>query len=226
MTDIKIIIGNKKYSSWSLRGWLALKLSGLAFEEILLTLDTPEFYKQIKKYSPTNCVPVVHHGDIVVWDSLAIIDYIDHLCPKLKLWPDDSEAFGHAKAICAEMHSGFRALRNATPMNIGKKYTGLALTDAVAKDVMRIDAIWSKARSKFGEDGDFLFGDFSAADIMYAPIVHRFKSYDLPRSDTSDAYMDAMLGHSAMQEWAHSAMQETQVLEREELEPGTTMLGN
>ena len=225
MTDMKIILGNKKYSSWSLRGWLALKLSGLAFEEIVLTLDTPEFYKQIKKYSPTNCVPVLHHGDIVVWDSLAIIDYIDRLCPKLKLWPDDTEAFAHAKAISSEMHSGFPALRNAAPMNIGKSYTGLGLSDAVAADVKRIDEIWSEARSKFGTGGDFLFGNFSAADIMYAPIVHRFKSYDLPRSDISQSYMDAMLDHPAMQEWTHSAMKETQVLEREELEPGTTMLG-
>lgn len=222
---MKIILGNKKYSSWSLRGWLALKLSGFEFEEIVLTLDTPEFYKQIKKYSPTICVPVLHHGETAVWDSLAIIDYIDRLCPKLKLWPEDTAAYGLARAISAEMHSGFMALRNAAPMNIGKNYTGLALADAVAKDVARIDVIWSEARSKFGAGGDFLFGDFSAADIMFAPVVHRFNGYNLPRSEISQAYIDAMLAHPAMQEWAKDAMQETEVLEREEHEPDSTMLG-
>ena len=226
MTDMKIIIASKNYSSWSLRGWLAVRLSGHGFKEVVLTLDTPEFHEEIKQYNPTNCVPVLHHGDVVVWDSLAIIDYIDRLCPDVNFWPNDIAAYGFARAISAEMHSSFPTLRSATPMNIRKTYTGLAMSKALAKDVARIDAIWSEARSKFGADGGFLFGDFSAADIMYAPVVHRFKSYGLPRSDISQAYMDAMLGHPAMQEWAHSAMQETEVLEREELEPGTTMLGN
>lgn len=224
MDKLKLIIGNKKYSSWSLRGWLPLKLSGLDFEEVKLPLDTPEYYQQIKHYSPTNCVPVLHHGETIVWDSLAIIDYIDRLCPKLKLWPDVAAAFGHAKAISAEMHSGFVALRSAAPMNIGKAYTGLSLSDAVAKDVARIDAIWSETRSKFGASGDFLFGDFSATDIMYAPVVHRFNGYNLPRSAISQAYMDAMLAHPAMQEWTADAMQETGVLEREELDPASTVL--
>ncbi len=222
---MKLITASKNYSSWSLRGWLAVKLSGLAFEEVILTLDVPEFYEDIKKYSPTNCVPVLHHGMAVIWDSLAIIDYIDRLCPSLKLWPDDAAAFGHARAISAEMHSGFMALRSAAPMNIRRKYTGLGLSDAVAKDVARIDTIWSEARTKFGADGDFLFGDFSAADIMYAPVIFRFQTYDLPRSDISDAYINAMLDHPAMQEWAKDALQETEVLEREELDPSTTMLG-
>ena len=222
---MKIITASKNYSSWSLRGWLAVKLSGLAFDEVILTLDVPDFYEDIKKYSPTNCVPVLHHGEAVIWDSLAIIDYINHLCPSLKLWPDSAAAFGHAKAISAEMHSGFMALRSAAPMNIRRKYTGLELSDAVAKDVARIDAIWSETWKTFGANGNFLFGDFSAADIMYAPVIFRFQTYDLPRSDISDAYIKAMLSHPAMQEWAHSAMQETEVLEREELALGTTILG-
>ena len=223
---MKIIIGSKTYSSWSLRGWLAVKLSGLAFEEIVLTLDTPEFYQEIKKYCPTNCVPVVHHGEVVVWDSLAIIDYIDRLCADVNFWPDDRASFAHAKAISAEMHSGFMALRSNAPMNIGKKFTGLGLSEAVAKDVARIDTIWSETRSKFGTGGDFLFGSFGAADIMYAPVVHRFKTYDLPRSDISEAYINAMLNHPAMKEWTTSAMQETTILEREELDPATTVLGD
>ena len=221
---MKIIIASKNYSSWSLRGWLAVKFSGLAFEEVVLTLDTPEFYEEIRKYNPTNCVPVLHHGDVIVWDSLAIIDYIDRLCPEMNFWPSDSDAYGHARAISSEMHSSFMAIRSAAPMNIRKKYTDLDLSDAVAKDVARIDAIWSKTRVKFGADGDFLFGAFSAADIMYAPVVFRFETYDLPRSEISDGYIQSMLKHPAISAWTADALRETEILEREELDPEIKIL--
>lgn len=225
MTDLKIIIGNKKYSSWSLRGWLAVKLSGLDFDEVKLSLDTPEFYQRIKDYSPTNCVPVLHHGEAIVWDSLAIIDYIDRLCPTLKLWPDDMTAFAHAKAISCEMHSGFAALRNAATMNIGTTFKGLKLSDAVAKDVARIDAIWSECRAKFGTEGDFLFGGFSAADIMFAPVIFRFETYDLPRSDCAADYITSMLNHPAMQNWVADALAETTLINVYEFDPTSRVLG-
>jgi len=225
MEDITIIIGNKKYSSWSLRGWLAIKLSGLPFDEVKLPIDTPEFYEAIKRYTPTNCVPVLHHGENIIWDSLAIIDYIAHLCPELKLWPDDRAQYAHAKSICSEMHSGFMSIRGAVPMNIGSSYSNLGLSEGVAKDVKRIDQIWTECRKKFGFGGDFLFGNISAADLMYAPVVHRFNSYNLPRSDISQEYMDAMLNHPAMKEWAAEAAKETLVVAADEIDPETTILG-
>ena len=225
MSDLKIVIGNKKTSSWSLRGWLAVKISGLDFQEIKIPLDTKEFYERIKVYSPTGCVPVLLHGDAVIWDSLAIIDTIDRLCPDLKLWPAELAAYGHAKAISAEMHSGFAALRNAAPMYIGSSYSGLGLSEAVAKDVARVDTIWSETREKFGKGGDFLFGGFGAADIMYAPVVHRFNSYDLPRSDISDTYIKAVLEHPDMQAWADEAIKESWSISQYLVDPETKILG-
>lgn len=225
MTDLTIIIGNKKYSSWSLRGWLAVKLSGLAFDEIKLPLDTPEYYSEIKKYSPIHSVPVLKHGDITVWDSMAIIDYIDRICPGANLWPKDDAAFAHAKAISAEMHSGFTGIRRYCPMNMGKVFSGLAMGERVAKDVARIDALWAECRANYGASGDFLFGDFSAADIIYAPVASRFETYELPRSQVSDAYIKAVLDHPAMQVWAADAMSETLVISADEIDPDAKVLG-
>lgn len=225
MANFKIIIGTKTYSSWSLRGWLAMRHTGLSFEEVKLPLDTPEFYEKIEELSPTRCVPALLHGDVRVWDSLAIIDYCARLAPQKAWWPESDAAFGFARSIAAEMHSGFMALRGAAPMNMRGSWTGLEISEAVQKDISRIDTIWAEARRRFGGDGEFLFGSFSAADMMYAPVVSRFKTYDITVSDASRAYMDAVLAHPYMQEWMTDAATETEVVDQDEIPADAKTLG-
>lgn len=222
---MKLFIGNKTYSSWSLRGWLPLVIVKADFEEILVPLDTDEFRAIMKEASPTGCVPVLHHGTVRVWDSLAIIDYIDKLYPEANLWPKDLAAFAHARSICAEMHSGLMALRSACPMNFRRKWQNLTISKKVMRDCNRVDAIWVETRKKFGSNGDFLFGEFSAADIMFAPVVGRFDTYNLPRSETSQAYMNAVLNHPAMVQWLAAAQKETQRVEIDEIGDDATSLG-
>jgi len=225
MSDLKIIIGTKNYSSWSLRGWLAVRHTGLPFDEIKLRLDTPEFYERIKEFSPTSCVPALCDGDVRVWDSLAIIDYCARIAPEQFWWPEDKAAYANARSIAAEMHSGFMGLRGNAPMNMRGRWTGLTLSDAVQKNVDRIDHIWSDARTRFGAGGDFLFGDFSAADMMYAPVVSRFETYGIKVSDTAQAYMDAVLAHPYIQEWKADAATESQVVHQDEIPADATSLG-
>ncbi len=225
MSDLKIIIGNKNYSSWSLRGWLAVRHTGLAFEEVKLPLDTPEFYERIKEFSPTSCVPALCDGEVRVWDSLAIIDYCARIAPDQFWWPEDRAAYANARSVAAEMHSGFMALRGNAPMNMRDRRTGLTLSDAVQKNVDRIDALWTEARTRFGAGGDFLYGNFGGADMMYAPVVSRFESYGIKVSDTSRTYMDAVLNHPYVKEWAAEALTETQIVEQDEVPADATSLG-
>ncbi|NVJ97763.1 MAG: glutathione S-transferase family protein [Alphaproteobacteria bacterium] len=225
MPDLKIIIGTKNYSSWSLRGWLAVRHTGLPFEEIKLALDTPDFYKQIEALSPTRCVPALHHGEARVWDSLALIDYCARIAPEKFWWPEDNAAFANARSIAAEMHSGFLALRGAAPMNMRGRWTDMALSEGVQKNVDRIDAIWQEARARFGMDGDFLFGEFGAADMMYAPVVSRFQTYDIKVSDTSKAYMDAVHAHPYMAEWIEETKTETHIVPVDEIPADAKTLG-
>ena len=225
MTDTKLYIGNKTYSSWSLRGWLACKHANLSFEEILMPLDTDEFRHTMRAASPTGCVPLLCHGETKVWDSLAIIDYVDHITDGVSLWPDDRAAYGEAKSLCAEMHSGLTHLRGACPMNFRRKWTGLEMTKKVARDVTRVDSIWTETREKYGAGGNFLFGAFGAADIMFAPVVGRFDTYDLPRSAVSQAYMDAVFNHPLMKEWLAGAAEEAMIVAVDEIDPDTTVLG-
>ncbi|SDD80845.1 glutathione S-transferase family protein [Kordiimonas lacus] len=225
MSDLKIIVGTKTYSSWSLRGWLAVRHTGLPFEEIKLRLDTPEFYEAIKDYSPTSCVPALLDGDVRVWDSLAIIDYCARIAPEKFWWPEDKAAFANARSIVAEMHSGFMGLRGNAPMNMRGRWTGLALSDAVQKDVTRIDAIWTDARSRFGAGGHFLYGAFGAADMMYAPVVSRFETYGIEVSETARTYMNAVLNHPYIKEWKADAATETQIVHQDEIPADATSLG-
>ena len=193
MSDLKIIIGNKNYSTWSLRGWLAAMHMGLDVEEVKFDLYTPGSKDELLKHSPSGMVPALVHGGIVVWDSLAIIDYCARLAPDKYWWPDGDAAYAFARSMAAEMHSGFMGLRTFAPMNIKGKWSGLTLGETVAFDIARADTLWSEARERFGQDGDFLFGGFSAADMMFAPVVHRFETYSIEMSPTARAYMDAML---------------------------------
>ncbi len=225
MADLKIIIGNKNYSTWSLRGWLAAMHTGLPVDEVKIDLYTPGSKAELLRHSPSGLVPALLHKDIVVWDSLAIIDYCARLAPGKFWWPEDNAAYAFARSIAAEMHSGFIALRTHAPMNIKAKWSSLTLGESVAHDVARIDTLWSEARERFGNDGDFLFGGFSAADMMFAPVVHRFETYGIDVSPTVRTYMDAMLAQPLMQQWAKEGRAETAVIAAGEVPKDATQLG-
>jgi glutathione S-transferase len=222
---LRIIIGTKTYSSWSLRGWLAVAHTGLEFDEYKLPLDTPKFHAEIEDLSPTKCVPVLHHNGQKIWDSLAIIDYCARLNPEKNWWPDDLKAYGHARSIAAEMHSGFLALRQHAPMNFRERWTNLSLSDEVAANISRIDTIWQECLAKYGSDGPFLFGDFGATDMIYAPVVSRFQTYDIQVSDLSTAYMETILNHPLMQRWIQEAKLEEETVSQDELPKNIQKLG-
>jgi glutathione S-transferase len=203
--DLHLIIGNKAYSSWSMRPWVALKASGVAFRETVVVLDQPDTAGKIKAYSAAAKVPVLQHGDITVWESLAILDYLAETFPDKTWWPSDRHARAVARSVATEMHGGFASLRQAMPMNVRKVFPASAQTDAVAGDIARITTIWRECRERFGKGGPFLFGAFSNADAMYAPVVTRFKTYSVTLDPVSQAYSEAMLNHGAVREWYISA---------------------
>ncbi|MGE0750143.1 MAG: glutathione S-transferase family protein [Variibacter sp.] len=204
-------IGNKKYSSWSLRPWIALKVAGIPFEEVLVPLRTDEFKSRVREVSPAGRVPVLRDGDAVVWESLAILEHLAERFPDARLWPAEPNARAHARSIAAEMHGGFGALRSHCPMNMARQRPR-ALTPEVEADVRRIDAMWSDARARFGKGGPFLFGAFSAADAMYAPVVSRFVSYEIGVSRAARDYMAAVTALPAYAEWKAAGLAEPWVL--------------
>jgi glutathione S-transferase len=215
MAPLTLVIGNKNYSSWSLRPWLFLKHAGLEFQEILIPLDTEEFREQIDRYSPTGRVPVLRHGKLCVWDSLAICEYAAELCGKG--WPTAPEARAVARAVCAEMHSGFSTLRSLWPMNARARNRRTAVTAALEADVERIDEIWNDCRARFGAEGPWLFGDYGIADAMYAPVVLRFNTYGARISQTARWYMASVLEDAALQDWLQAAKQEPWTIAAEEV---------
>ncbi|WP_174803910.1 glutathione S-transferase family protein [Martelella limonii] len=215
MSDLTLYIGNKKYSSWSLRPWLAMEAAGIPFKEVLIPFDFPAGNPRFREVSPVGLVPVLHHGKFRVWESLAIIEYVAELYPEAKLWPADRIERAEARAISAEMHAGFRALRAACPMNFGRKPAPLAVDDAVRADVRRIETIWAEALETSG--GPFLFGSFSAADAMYAPVVNRFEIYQLTDNERSLAYMNAIRSVPAFQRWRDGALAESWVVPEDEV---------
>src|SRR5499433_449896 len=176
---LKLIIGNKNYSSWSLRPWIAMKVAGIAFDEEVISLDAKDFKSRVTKISGTGKVPALADGKVQVWESLAILEYLAEKHPDARLWPADAAARAHARAIAAEMHAGFVPLRRHCPMNFWRPVKRRELTDEVAADVARIDAMWTDCRRRFGAGGPFLFGAFSAADAIYAPMVSRLHTYGI-----------------------------------------------
>jgi glutathione S-transferase len=210
--SLTLVLGNKAYSSWSLRPWIALKQANIPFEEIVIPIYIEGSPEQIRKHSPAGKVPILKDGDFTVWDSLAIIEYAAEKFPKANIWPADPQARAVARAISAEMHSGFVPLRKLCTMNTRRHYPDFELTDEVRENVKRIDELWADARAKYGKDGPFLFGAWSGADAMYAPVVTRFKTYDVKVSQASQDYLDAMLALSAMQDWYADAAKESWVL--------------
>lgn len=213
-----LIVANKLYSSWSLRPWLLMRQLGIAFEEIVIPLDHANTQVRIREHSPAGKVPILKDGEITVWDSLAIVEYVAECWPDAGVWPIDREARAHARSISAEMHSGFAALRSACPMNLGKRFAGRDRGEKVARDAVRVEAVWREARTRFGRTGPFLFGGFSGADAMYAPVVARLDGYGFDVSPESRAYMDAVLGLSAFREWRDAALRETWTIGHDEVD--------
>lgn len=213
MTPLTLVIGNKNYSSWSLRPWLVLREAGLPFAEVRVPLYAPGSAAALAKWSPSGKVPALHDGDIVVWDSLAICEYLAERFPDTQLWPRDPTARAVARSISAEMHSGFAALREHMSMNIRARWPGHGRSAESLADVARIVAIWSECRARFGQDGAFLFGRFSIADAMYAPVVLRFQTYGVALEGAAKDYADAVLALPALGEWVAAAVAETERIE-------------
>jgi glutathione S-transferase len=219
MAALTLVVGSRNYSSWSLRPWLLMRHLGLPFEERQFHLDTPEFDAEIAKISPTRRVPVLVHGDLVVWESLAICEYASELAGG-RGWPGDPRLRAIARAAASEMHSGFGALRAACPMNARATGRQVPMTPPLARDLARIDALWSGCRRDHGGLGSWLFGEFSVADAMYAPVALRLRTYGLPLSSLATRYLETMLGDARLREWIDAARRETQVIPHEEVGAG------
>lgn len=205
---LTLVIGNKNYSSWSLRPWLALAHYGIEFTEVVIPIATPATAEEIRRYSPAGKVPVLIDGDATVWESIAILVHLGERFPDAGLWPRDFAARAHALAIACEMHSGFAALRQECPMNLRRR-RARALTPEAQDDIRRVTALWRNARGRFGAGGDFLFGAFSAADCMYAPVATRIRSYEIEVDPVSAAYVEAIHALPAFGEWHKAALAET-----------------
>lgn len=212
MSELCIHIGNKNYSSWSLRSWLALKQTGAAFAEVLIPLDQSDSRERLRSHSPSGRVPVLRHGDLVVWESIAIAEYLAERFPGARLWPASPAARAVARAVSAEMHAGFVALRTHLSMDMRSRYPGRGRTAEVAEDIGRIITLWTECRARFGSGGDYLFGSFGIADAMYAPVVSRFVTYGVELDGVAAAYRDAVWAWPALQEWVTAAHAEPWVI--------------
>ena len=216
----RLVIGNRNYSSWSLRAWLAMTAAGIGLDAEVIPLDEPETAARIRAVSPAGRVPVLIDGDLHVWESLAIIEYLAERHPDARLWPAGARARAVARAIASEMHAGFAALRGECPMNIRRKPAPhpAGISPAVADDISRIREIWRETRAGFGAGGPFLFGAFSAADAMFAPVVSRFHTYAVALGAVERAYADAVLDHPGFRRWRADAEAEPWTIAGEEVE--------
>jgi glutathione S-transferase len=216
--SLTLVIGNKNYSSWSLRAWIAMTASGIPFEEVLVPLARPDTKERINAYSPAGKVPVLIDGDAVIWESLAILEHLAERFPQARLWPQDLAARAHARSIAAEMHASFGALRNHCPMNLWRPVERLALTPEVEANVARITEIWRTARERFGKGGPFLFGRFGAADAMFAPVATRLYTYDIECDGVSRAYIEALHELPAFKSWREAAFKESLTISQDEVD--------
>jgi glutathione S-transferase len=214
-----LVIGNKNYSSWSLRAWLLLRQFGVPFEEHRLILDTPDFFKEVGRWSPTMKVPALHDDGLLVWDSLAICEYVNEKWLDGRGWPTDLRVRAHARSAAAEMHSGFIELRKQLPMNSRRKADRYRWNEAAQRDIDRVQALWRELHEAHGAGGEFLCGkDFGIVDAMFAPVAIRFVGYGVEMDDLARRYVDALLALPAMREWREAAERET------ETNPGTDAL--
>jgi glutathione S-transferase len=214
---LKLVIGNKNYSSWSMRPWLVLRANNIAFEEVFIPLYTDKTDKdRLLSVSRSGKVPALIDGDLTVWDSLSIIEYLAEKFPEAGLWPDDRTARAHARSISAEMHSGFMPLRNECGMNLHRPIRAVALSDDAQANVARVQEIWADCHARYGKKGPFLFGAFSGADAMFAPVVHRFRTFAIPVAKDAQPYVDAMMSLPAFEDWTRDGLAEALVIERVE----------
>lgn len=218
MANLHLVIANKNYSSWSLRPWIAMTMAGLPFDESMILLDTPTMKKEIAEHSGAGRLPVLHHGKITVWETLAILEYLAETFPEKNLWPKTKAARAVARAISNEMHAGFTGLRNACPMNLRRHQKPVVLNEATKADVARIEEIWRECRKTYGKGGKFLFGKFCNADAMFAPVVTRFETYAIPVAKDTRAYMDAVMATKAFQTWKAAALKETWIVPHDEVD--------
>lgn len=218
MSKLHLVIANKNYSSWSMRPWLAMSMAGLPFNETVIPLDTPETKATIAQHSKAGRVPVLHHGKITIWESLAILEYLAEAFPNKHWWPKLMAAQAMARSVASEMHAGFSALRNACPMNLRRAKKPVPMSQAVLADVARIEGLWRDCRTRFGKGGKFLFGRFCNADAMYAPVVSRFDTYAIPARPDTRAYMDSVMATPAFKAWKEAALQETWIVPSDEVD--------
>ena len=225
MSNMKLVIGNKNYSSWSLRPWIAMKALGVAFEEILIPFGTPlgnpEFKQRLRAYTPAGLVPVLIDGDTQVWETLAILEYLAEKFPEKHFWPADIRARAQARALSSEMHAGFGALRNECPVNFRRPVRARQLSAVARANVARLDTMWSDCRARHG--GPFLFGNFCAADAMYAPVVARLHTYGIEVSREALGYMEAMMALPAWAEWRTGALAESWIVPEDEADWPTVL---
>jgi glutathione S-transferase len=210
-SQLTLVVGTKNYSSWSLRPYLALAHTGQPFQEVVIQLGEPDTSARILQHSPSGRVPLLKHGELSIWDSLAICEYLAETFPEARLWPQDKTARAVARSVTAEMHSSFAALRQNMSMNLRARKPGQGRAPGVAEDIARITSIWNDCRARFGQGGPFLFGAFSIADAFYAPVVTRFVTYDVALDAVCAAYRDAVLALPSFQRWAEAAKHEKPV---------------
>ncbi|WP_291865088.1 glutathione S-transferase family protein [Bradyrhizobium sp.] len=213
---LKLVIGNRNYSSWSMRPWLALRANNIPFDEVFVPLYTEDETdkNRILSFTPSGKVPALIDGDVTIWDSLAIMEYAAECFPEARLWPEDRARRAHARSISAEMHSGFMALRNECGMNLHRPVGAIELSDEARANVARIQEIWIDCRKRHGKLGPFLFGAFGAADAMFAPVVHRFRTYAIAMEPEAGAYMETMMALPAFAEWTRAGLAETLVIKK------------
>jgi glutathione S-transferase len=216
MAALTLVIGNKNYSSWSMRPWVLMRQLGIPFEEKKLRFHSTEWDAEIERWSPSRLVPVLWNGDQTVWDTLAIAEALHEWFPEKGVWPNDAAARAFARSASAEMHSGFRDLRGAMPMNIRSSYPGKGMSPAVQANIDRIEKLWKEARARFGSGGPFLFGAFSAADAMFAPVTTRFRTYAVKLSPESQRYCDAVLAAPGVRAWVDDAVKEREFVQDDE----------
>jgi glutathione S-transferase len=216
MTELRLVIGNKSYSSWSFRAWLFARHTGAPFREVRIPLDQPDTREQIMKYSPAGKVPVLVDGDMTVWDSLAICEYLAERFPAARGWPQEPRARALARSVSAEMHSGFMALRSEMPMNCRGRRAGVTPSAAAKTDIARITSIWETCRARHGAEGPWLFGRFSIADAMYAPVAFRLYCYGVGVPGAAAAWQQTVFAHPAVREWVSAAKAETEIIAADE----------
>jgi glutathione S-transferase len=222
MENLTLVVGNMNYSSWSMRPWVLMRHLGIPFEQVKLRFHSQEWDAQIARWSPSRLVPVLWRGEQAVWDSLAIMETLAEWHPGKGVWPKDEAARAFARSVAAEMHSGFRDLRTNMPMNIRASHPGKGMNPAVRANIDRIEALWGEARRRFGAKGPFLFGEFCAADAMYAPVVMRFATYAPALSPESAKYCEAMRNAAGVRAWIEESSKEKEVVAEDEpyLAPG------